>query len=438
MTKQPAWIRTLDLFLLRIFFRKISVVGIERVPTEGPVIFVANHVNSIIDPMILAGLLPRTIRFLAKAPLFRQPIMGRILRAARALPVYRRMDPGSDMSRNEETFKACVHALQDGDAMALFPEGISHDEPQLQRLKTGAARIAGRAMSLGAAVQIVPVGLVYEDKTAFRSTVTAVVGPPIPTEGIVFREGEEEGPVRELTARVDEGLHHVTINADTFEDIELMEGLWEMARESLGLEAEPGARVRALRGFLERYYRARKDHPTLLHALAVRARAYRRALRSAGVTDRDVRMKRSTGPALRFTLKRLAFILGTYPPAFLGGVFHFVPYTLTGPVAKLMTRRPDTLGLNKLAVGVLFFPLFYFLQGWALFQVGGPWLCVPALILAPFAGFWALRYYEVREDFLATAWAFLLLLTRRGLGRRLREMRRDVLDALEPLSGLYR
>jgi len=72
---------------LRIYFRHIEVVGFEHIPLKTPVIFVLNHPNALIDPVFLLCLAPRRVSFLAKAPLFRMPVIGSLVRAVDSLSV---------------------------------------------------------------------------------------------------------------------------------------------------------------------------------------------------------------------------------------------------------------------------------------------------------------------------------------------------------------
>src|SRR5215211_5937755 len=91
---------------LRIYFQRIEVTGIERVPLDTPVIFVLNHPNALVDPVFLLCLAPRPVSFLAKEPLFRMPIIGYFVKQLDSRPVYRRQDEGQDVTKNEETFIA--------------------------------------------------------------------------------------------------------------------------------------------------------------------------------------------------------------------------------------------------------------------------------------------------------------------------------------------
>ena len=157
---------------LRVYFRRIEVAGLENVPRDSPVIFVLNHPNALVDPTFLLCLAPRRVAFVAKAPLFRMPVIGYLVRALDSLPAYRRQDEGQDVTKNLETFAAARKLLARGVTIGICPEGVSHNEPRLKPLKTGAARIALVAASSGEALdlQIVPVGLYYTEKTTFRSS----------------------------------------------------------------------------------------------------------------------------------------------------------------------------------------------------------------------------------------------------------------------------
>src|SRR5215212_763372 len=117
---------------LTVFFRRIETVNSDIVPDGVGVIFVMNHPNGLIDPALVFVALPRRISFLAKSTLFRLPVAGWLLRTVETLPLYRRADAGEDVSQNLRTFEACRHLLLRGRCVALFPEGLSHNEPRLR------------------------------------------------------------------------------------------------------------------------------------------------------------------------------------------------------------------------------------------------------------------------------------------------------------------
>lgn len=118
---------------------------VERTGPElasGPVLVTANHPNALIDPLVIFHTGGRTTRPLAKAPLFEQAFVGTVLKGLGGLPVYRRQDDPELMHLNDRTFDAAIEALHRGEAVQIYPEGQSHSEPSLTRIRTGAARIA--------------------------------------------------------------------------------------------------------------------------------------------------------------------------------------------------------------------------------------------------------------------------------------------------------
>jgi len=154
----PRLIRALVRALLAIFYRRVDVVGLERVPASGGLIVAANHQNGLVDPMMLMAALPRPLRPLTKSTLFKHPIIAPLLRLAHAVPVYRRQDAGGAPVDNAETFRAVSDVLAAGGAILIFPEGVSQPEPALMALRTGAARMLLAAAAEGAAPRLLPVG----------------------------------------------------------------------------------------------------------------------------------------------------------------------------------------------------------------------------------------------------------------------------------------
>ena len=202
--------------MIHTFFRRVEVDGLERLPTTGPVITVANHANGLVDGLLLMSKLPRWPRFLGKATLFRIAPLKPFLRWAGVIPVHRAKDAKpSDADRaalNEATFAACRQLLGEGSLVAIFPEGISHDHPTLQPLRTGAARIALAAAAEGATtLQIVPIGLAYDAKSTFRSHAVVTIGDPIAVERWAAEyEADDRAAVRSCTEAITEGLHNVS------------------------------------------------------------------------------------------------------------------------------------------------------------------------------------------------------------------------------------
>src|SRR3954471_993530 len=210
-------IRWLAEALVRLYYPQRSVEGAERLPREGPVVFVANHPNGLLDPLLVRVMTGRPARFLAKSTLFGNPLGRLAMGAFGSIPIYRAKEAaGKDASRNEESFARCRAALADGEALALFPEGVSHSDPQMKPLKTGAARIALSSAEGAPGLRVLPVGLFYERKVLFRSRVLLVVGEALPMEPLLpgYRS-DERATVDALTDDIRTRLDEVVLQAET-------------------------------------------------------------------------------------------------------------------------------------------------------------------------------------------------------------------------------
>ena len=127
------FVRLLARAACRLFYR---VDCASRPPEAGAALLLPNHANALLDPAIIWATAGRDVRFLAKSTLFEGPL--RVLVAGSgAIAVYRKLDQGVDISKNTETFAAVDAALADGDAICIFPEGVSHSEGRLVPLRTG-------------------------------------------------------------------------------------------------------------------------------------------------------------------------------------------------------------------------------------------------------------------------------------------------------------
>ncbi len=192
--------------ILRVFYRRIEVTGLERLPVGAPLLVVANHQNSLVDAMMLLGFLRRRTRVLAKHTLWSHPLVGPLLSLAGSYPVYRRED-GASPRENAVTFALCARDLARGGVVALFPEGRSNAGSRLLPLKTGAARLALLAAREHGAddLRVAPVALAYEERGRFRSRARLRVGAP-------FAPGGAEG-AHGLTAHIAGGLQETLAEA---------------------------------------------------------------------------------------------------------------------------------------------------------------------------------------------------------------------------------
>lgn len=309
----------------RVFYR-LSHEG-ERVPRGGPVLLVANHPNSLLDPALVASAARRPVRFLAKAPLFTDPAVGWLVRGAGAVPVYRRADDPSLMERNDESFRAAHVALASGAALGIFPEGLSHSEPSLAPVKAGAARIAlGAASLLKTEFPILPIGLTFRGKERFRSEALIVVGEPVTWDDLATTGEGDAGAVRELTGRIEGALRRVTINLDRWEDAPLVESAEAIFSAEYPTDPTPAARITRVREAAEALANMRQGNRTEWSALARDVSVHMRVLRVLGLHPHELHTEADVRVAASWVPRQLGFFLFGAPVAALGTVLFYLPY----------------------------------------------------------------------------------------------------------------
>jgi 1-acyl-sn-glycerol-3-phosphate acyltransferase len=135
-----AWVMMWVTF--KIFFRRIDIVGLERLKLGKPAIIIANHPASFLDAMVLAVFLKRAIHFYVRGDIFAHPIAYRILTMLHMIPIFSREHGVRNLEKNKRTFDRGRKLLEEGKLLLIFPEGFSRQSKQLEPFKKGAARVA--------------------------------------------------------------------------------------------------------------------------------------------------------------------------------------------------------------------------------------------------------------------------------------------------------
>lgn len=130
------WLNRID-GLIRIYARRYHRLKAQplELPEQGPAIVVANHVSGL-DPLLLIAASPRPLRFIIASEEYHRFGLTWLFRAGKCIPVDRQ-------GRPERAFRAALTALQQGEVVALFPQGrIYRDSEAPHHLKPGATRLA--------------------------------------------------------------------------------------------------------------------------------------------------------------------------------------------------------------------------------------------------------------------------------------------------------
>jgi 1-acyl-sn-glycerol-3-phosphate acyltransferase len=451
---------------MRIYFRRVEVVGLEHVPLKTPVIFVLNHPNALVDPAFLLCLAPRQISFLAKAPLFRTPIRGYFVRALDCLPVYRHQDQGSDVSKNREMFAAARALLARGGTIGICPEGVSHDEPRLRPIKTGAARIALGAVSTSEAngvslgtpteppvsadgsdkkktpcvdLKIVPAGLYYTSKTKFRSAALLYFGTPIEVEPVEL-EADGNPPraaVRELSNKIEGSLRAVILDAEHEEALQTIsraERIFSAETLDEGSESLAGE-LQLQQRFSKAYGVLRERAPERLRKLEVRMIRFEEELTQAGVDPDDLSPPTSTLDVFGHLITRVMLFLLLFVPATLGALVHYPAYRLGGYLATRFSKSDeDVVSTVKIISAMLLFPLTWLLAAAVAYQIQGWELCLSLSVVIPLSGYMAIRFFEGIDTSMGGLRALVFFLMRRRFFVRLLAERKAIRNEILALG----
>ncbi len=426
---------------VRVYYR-FKVEG--RAPEAGPVLFVANHPNSLVDAMVVTAAAGRPVHFLAKATLFDEPLIGPLVRAGGAIPVYRRQDDPLLVDRNPDMFAEVHKVLAAGHAVGIFPEGLSHSEPSLARLRTGAARISiGAAEWMGVRFPIIPIGLVHRNKERFRSETLALIGPPVKWADLAGHTEEDADAVRDLTSRIERALRDVTVNVENLEERPVIECAEMIYSSEMGLDDSPEHRIPRVRQVSESFSRLRREDPDRVEGLYDDVEQFAWTLGVLGIQarhlDRSVRLRSTVG----WTLKVFGLLIIGGPISAAGHVMFYVPYRLTDWHATRPQIRVERQSSWKLLGGFVIYSAWMFLLvlvAWWLIGFRAALAAAVSLPLLAIAtqfvrerwrGAWrqAQRYWLLQR----TGDARERLLRRRAkLAGRLERLRQEVLGGAAP------
>jgi len=400
------------------------VVGEAPGPDVRGRLFASNHVNGILDPILVFLTSGSDISPVAKSTLWDVPVLRWLLGVVDSVKIVRRTDDPTKLGgSNDRVFDEVAAWLAGGGNILIFPEGTSHNEPHLVELKTGAARMLRRACEVGSAdgLTIQSIALEFDAREEARSRVLLIYGP---VRRVADFDPTSEGFIERVTERVRQDLTERLVEGETWEE-----------RRVLGLAAEmlandAGDRSLAAWSALGRELAAAKDTPAAAAASGLRppaaaeasglrppaaaeasgprppaealeaVRAYSATLDRLKITDAEVLGARNKGAA------HTLYLLLTLLFAAVGLVAYALPRFVTNGIADRVKSKDET-GTLRLGAALVFYPL------WAVVLVS------LALIFAPIPWGVALATLAVVAPFLSIGWVDEIPI----LQRRLRAIR---------------
>ncbi len=404
------------------FFRRIDVVGIENVPAEGPAIIAGNHPNALMDGWLLTAKCGRwPLYFMANAKLWNYRLLAPVLNATGAVPVYRREDYDGEVD-NQKAFEKFYEVIESGNCMGVFPEGVSHVESQLAKLKTGTARIALSVAARGRVdVKVIPCGLNYIHRHLFRSQVLIEFGKPIVIDNQWVRDyqQDEQATVRRLTKHLADALINVTLNAPDWRTLRFIQTARRLYKPS-SAELSPGNYVELSRRFVDRYLQAIDDPE--LQAFRDDVENYQARLDMLGLKDYQLRQSVTLAHAIRKVILRSLTMLALLPIAIPGALVHLPVGWIAATVGERFSYEMDDIATLKVLATILLLPLLYLVIAIIVGIYFGFWWAIVSVIALSFSFFASVRLIEAEAGLLNSMLSILRLAR---LGSDVDELRTD-------------
>jgi hypothetical protein len=306
-------------------------------------------------------------------------------------------------------------------------------------IRSGAARLALQALERGAqGLLVIPLGLTYERKEQFRSSVLVRVSEPIDVEGLVrAHQGDAKKARRDLTSMLISNLKQVVVHLDEPKWEPLLEDLEVLAEPSQGDVVDTGQTLWQRKRIADAMNYFLKQDRQRAEAIANEIEAYRKAVHATGLTVDSPVLRLSGMKCLLYLLWSFFVLALLFLPALFGTLSHIVPFVLVRRIAARMDQPGrKTISTNRMLVGVPLYLSWYAIVTILLMLFDGR-IALIWLALAPFAGLLAVHYCRRAGRSARLLYQQIKALIGRQYLRQLREQRTKLHEQLTELAGEY-
>ncbi len=393
---------------IKTFFNSISSEHTDTIPKNKPVIFAANHPNTMMDPIVIGYTCTRHLHFFAKSTLFSKSFISWFLHKVHLVPLFRKQDDPALMHKNKDSFDKAFDLLKNNKAFLIFPEGISTGERILNKIKTGAARIgfgAEKNGDWGLDVHIIPVGINYSNSIQFRSDALVRFGQPIRLNDFkaLFEQDEIEA-VHQVTSQIEKALAKLTINLKDLETQHIVEALETIYKQELavdlGLEIndkkDDFSVTKGLINAVEWYH---DNHPGRVEIFKELLYKYERLLSRLNLKDKYLDPS-VPGVALSTQVKALSYLVFFFPFYLYGVINNAIPYKFPRWYTSHFVHAKAEIASWKMITGTAVFLIYYPIEISAVwFFSGSFFLAFIYTLTLPASGNFVLKYLRRAKEY---------------------------------------
>ncbi|MBN2236039.1 MAG: 1-acyl-sn-glycerol-3-phosphate acyltransferase [Bacteroidales bacterium] len=383
-----------------VFYRRVVIQNLDRVPQNAHLIFTGNHQNALMDALVfLFGVKSRLV-FMARSDLFRNKRLAAILYFFRMLPIFRIRDGYSEVKKNDSIFLKTIEVIKSKIGLVIMAEGNHGDKRKLRPLKKGFARIAFQteeANNFTLNMQIIPVGIDYSVYENYRTELLINFGNPILVSD--YYEAYKLNPaiaINQIKDDLAEKLKPLMVQISSEDYYDLFNELREIYKhemvDKLGLPSvKQPFKLQCDQTLIEKLSVFEEHHSNEMEAFQQLVLRYRDEVKKARLDYETVQKTRISVLALSL---RFVVLLAGLPLFILGWLLNYLPFGIANWTASKM-KDVQFHSSVKFVVSLFLYPLLHLLATllvW-IFAKDGRYTLGFYLIM-PVLGIFARYYWE--------------------------------------------
>jgi len=405
---------------IRLYYGEIRVKNRQNLPSEGPLIIILNHPNTLMDAWVVGMICKQPIYYMAKATLFDSKFKLKLLRGLNMIPINRQGEGKIEGVDNDDSLSECYKVLSEGKTLLIFPEGTSYKERVLRKLKTGTARIALETEKrndgkLG--LKVVAIGLNYSAQEKFRSNILIDIDKPRGVTDYLEEYKEDSiSAARKLTSQFRTRLENVLLTTETTEEEDLIDSIYKVMNSKYTKDREKGVRgeVTQKKEIKNRIDEIKILQPWIIEEIKIKIKSINWKLEKMHIRADFLDRKFRSAMFFRQIFSSAIFILIALPIAFFGIIYNILQYLLSDWLIPKLSTDVEYYAPLAVLLGLIIYPLTYtgfLLLGHYFFDLRFFGILI-YLFLMPLTGLFAYWFFKYLKH-ISYKWQYMLLMVDR-------------------------